>query len=111
MHEYSIAEGIIDAVLEKAAGRKPLKISLAIGAFSSVVEDSLRFYLDLILKDRGVKDVEIAVRPVPAEAACVCGKRYPVNQFTQTCPGCGGYDRKLEDGMECVIESAEVEDA
>jgi hydrogenase nickel insertion protein HypA len=111
LHEFSIAEGIVDAVLEKTAGRKPVKISLIVGAFSSVVEDSLRFYIDLILEDRGLKDVEVAVRPVPAEATCACGNRYPVSRFTQSCPKCGGHDRKLEGGKECIIESAEVEDA
>ena len=111
MHEFSIAEGIVEAVLERSRGRRPVRINLAIGSFSSVVADSLSFYLDLILEDRGFPGVEIAVRPVPAGAACACGNRYPVSRFTQTCPQCGGLDRKLEGGRECIIESAEVEDA
>ena len=111
MHEFFIAEGIADAVIERAHGRKPARINLAIGSFSSVVADSLMFYLELILEDRGLPGVEVTVKTVPAEATCACGNRYPVSRFTEACPQCGGHDRKLEGGRECIIESAEVEDA
>ena len=111
MHEHAFAAEIADSVLERATGRRVTGIKLSIGAFSGVVEDPLRFYLDLILEEKGLKGVEIAVRTVPARCRCACGNEYEILGFTELCPKCGGYDRRIEGGRECVIESAEVEDA
>jgi hydrogenase nickel incorporation protein HypA/HybF len=47
MHELAIAESIVDAVCEKAAGRAVHRVTVRIGRLSAVVPDALRFCFDL----------------------------------------------------------------
>ncbi|MFD0517925.1 hydrogenase maturation nickel metallochaperone HypA/HybF [Paractinoplanes durhamensis] len=47
MHELAIAESIVDAVCERAAGRTVHRVTVRIGALSAVVPDAMRFCFDL----------------------------------------------------------------
>ena len=46
-----------------------------------------------------------------SRVTCVaCGKEYEVDKMTDGCPACGGFDRKIVAGKDCVVESIEVND-
>ena len=105
-----MATGIADTVLEHAKGRKPRKVVLDIGVFSGVLPESLLFYLELIFEERIAGKVEIESRTVAARCACACGNEYQVTRFLDPCPRCGGFDRRITEGKDCVIESVEVDD-
>jgi hydrogenase nickel incorporation protein HypA/HybF len=110
MHEYSVALSIADLVLEHCQSRRLEKINLSIGALSGILFESLEMHLQLILEEKGHKDVALVARYEPATFRCACGKDYEVEHFTQGCPACGGYNRQITGGKDCRVESIEVKD-
>jgi hydrogenase nickel incorporation protein HypA/HybF len=110
MHEYAVADNIAELVLETAKGRRLEKINLAIGALSGVFTESLTMYLILILEEKGHLGVKIATKEIPATFHCDCGKEYTAAKMIDACPSCGGYNRKIVSGKDCIVESIEVND-
>ena len=51
MHELAIAEYIVDAVCERAAGRRVHRVTVRIGELAAVVPDALRFSFELVCED------------------------------------------------------------
>jgi hydrogenase nickel insertion protein HypA len=110
MHEYSVASDIA-AIVKQTAGERPVKkITLAIGLLSGVFSESLLMYLELVLPEMGMENVLIETREVPALFLCSCGTTYPAESMATVCPKCGGYDRSIQSGQDCTVESIEVED-
>ena len=110
MHEYSVAVGIADLVLQHSQGKRLEKVNLEIGAMSGIFYESLEMYLQLVLEDKGQKGVRFSARFIPASFQCACGRNYEAVKMADPCPVCGGFDRKLTGGKDCVVESIEVND-
>lgn len=110
MHEYSVAANIVDMVLEKSQGRRVEKVNLSVGALSGIFTESLTMYLILILEEKGHLGVKIAAQTASAAFKCACGEEYTAKKMTDACPSCGGYNRLIIWGKDCVVESIEVND-
>jgi hydrogenase nickel incorporation protein HypA/HybF len=110
MHEYSVASEIAAIVKQTAKGLPVKKISLSIGVLSGIFSESLLMYLELVLPEMGMTGVAIETKEIPATFVCVCGTEYTAKSMTEVCPQCGGYERSIQSGHDCTIESIEVED-
>jgi hydrogenase nickel incorporation protein HypA/HybF len=110
VHELGVATGIVDLALEHAGGRPLTALNLALGVNAGVFQESLLFYLDLLLEERGMKGVRVEVRDVPLHCVCDCGAGYETFRFMTPCPQCGSFQRTMSGGRDCTVESIEVED-
>ncbi len=110
MHEYSVACEIASLVKQSAQTARVTKIALAVGALSGIFTESLLMYLGMVLPDRGMDNVTVETRDVPAAFICACGTRYPAETFAALCPSCGGLARSIAAGADCTVESIEVDD-
>ncbi len=113
MHEYAITENIIKTVnaeAEKAGAKKITEIKLVIGDLSSVVDESVQMYFDIISKDTLAECAKLVFKRVPAEYRCrQCGNEFVRNSSSFDCPKCGGDSILTDKGKEFYIESIEVE--
>ncbi|HUI94092.1 MAG TPA: hydrogenase maturation nickel metallochaperone HypA [Chitinivibrionales bacterium] len=110
MHEYSVATEIAAIVKQTAQGRSVKKITIVIGTLSGVFSESLLMYLEIVLPDMGMDKVEIETKESAAVFACACGNEYTATNMALACPKCGGYERTIKAGQDCIVESIEVED-
>jgi hydrogenase nickel incorporation protein HypA/HybF len=110
MHEYGVALEIAERAAAAAGGRRLSRIILRIGALSGVCAESLAMYCDLLVREKQSSAVAIDPVHVPARFRCACGVEYSPRRFFDPCPSCGGVDRTVIDGKECVLDSIEVED-
>ncbi len=110
MHEYSVALNVADLVLQHSQGKRIEKVNLSIGDMSGVFYDSLAMYLELVLEEKGHKGVVFDAKFIPATFVCSCGKQYETSKMAEGCPACGGFDRKIIAGKDCLVESIEVND-
>jgi hydrogenase nickel incorporation protein HypA/HybF len=110
MHEYGIAVDIANAVMKAAGGRKIRTIRLQVGALSGIFVESLLLYCDLVMKERTGGAVAVEIENIRAGYRCTCGRVYETGSPLDPCPSCGRYERTAERGLECTIESVEVDD-
>jgi len=112
MHELSVVESMVSVVLkhaEKNRATKVTKINMVLGEVSSVMEEPVRFYFDIISKDTVAQGAELAFKRTPLEARCRdCGEVFKVVEFDFTCPGCKGNETEVISGREFQVESIEI---
>ena len=108
MHELSIAESIVDAVCEKAAGRTVHRVTVRIGALTAVVPDAMRFCFDLACEGTVADGARLEIEHRAGAARCrSCGAEVELADLILLCP-CGSADLAVTAGRELQIVSMEV---
>ncbi len=115
MHELAVTQGILDVALDAArqAGAQRIHaIELVIGDLSSMVDDSIQFYFDILSRDTPAEKATLRFRREPASVTCQeCGGQFEAQPpLTPLCPGCGGVKLRVAGGRELRVESIEVEE-
>jgi hydrogenase nickel incorporation protein HypA/HybF len=114
MHELAVTESILSIAMEaaqKADARRILVIDLVIGELSSIVDDSVQFYFDILSKGTIAEDARLRFNRKQAEAVCWdCDHEFAVSApLLHSCPNCGSARMHITEGKEFSIESIEVE--
>jgi hydrogenase nickel incorporation protein HypA/HybF len=108
MHELAIAESIVDAVCERAAGRKVHRVTVRIGALTAVLPEAMRFCFDLAVEGTVADGAELAIEQPAGAARCRdCGAGITLADLIPLCP-CGSADLDVTAGRELQIVSMEV---
>lgn len=109
MHEYSIALEISKIAEKQAENKNISEISISIGSLSGIFDESLKFYLEQIFKDKYKAPIKIQTEKIDAEFNCECGKKYNIDNMLTPCPFCNKFTRTIVKGNECIIKSITVE--
>ena len=112
MHEYSVAQSILDIALRHADGAKRISnIYLVIGQLSSFVDESVQFYWEMMSKETIAAGSTLHFRRIPAQLHCrSCQKSYGLDGKHAVCPSCGGADVEVIAGDEFFVEAIDIED-
>jgi hydrogenase nickel incorporation protein HypA/HybF len=113
MHELPATQGILASALETAAANgaeRVLAIDVVVGEMSSIVDDSVQFYFDVLSRDTAAEGASLRFRRIPGEAVCLaCDHRYAVRPpLEPACPACAAFMVRVSGGQEFFIESIEV---
>ncbi len=107
MHEFSLAESILDCALElsRCNGGAPVeRIEVEIGALRAVVPDSLKFAFEAAVQGTAAEGATLAWEEVAARVACrSCGTTYEPADIIWTCPSCGAPGGRAVRGDELNI--------
>lgn len=105
--------GVLDAVGEaanKAGATRVIKITLAIGDMTEVIEDSLRFAHEVLSEGTICEGSELVINFITPKSLCLdCGTEFSHDRFHLACPNCGGYSTSLLCGRDMRIENIEVD--
>ena len=115
MHELGITEQLLNLTLEHAArahASRVTRLNLVIGELSSVVDESIQFYWEIMAKDSLAAHAELHFERVPARFCCLdCQAEFALSAFEGQCPKCGGVQVKVVDGDQFRLDSIEIENA
>ncbi len=107
MHELSIAQNIIEAVIAampEHALRRVSAVGIRLGTLSSVDAEALRFGYEALTKDTPLAESELRIETVPTRAVCrKCGHEFGVDDFVFICPRCESSQSDLISGQELEI--------
>jgi hydrogenase nickel incorporation protein HypA/HybF len=113
VHELSITQRILEIAIEhgeKAGARQITDVYLVIGQLSSVVDDSVQFYWDLIGQDTIAVGARLHFQRIPTEFSCLdCGLQYKPDTDSFLCPGCNSQHIKIAAGEEFYLDSIEID--
>ncbi len=112
MHELPVTESILNISIDhakKANATKIAKIHIVIGKLSSIVDDSVQFYWDIISKGSIADNATLQFHRVEAEIECLqCQHHYILENELIPCPKCGSIQIKFLTGEEFYIDSIEI---
>jgi hydrogenase nickel incorporation protein HypA/HybF len=115
MHELSVTESILEIALRHAATARATRITdlyLVIGQLSSIVDDSVQFYWEIISKGTLAEGSHLHFERVPTRLNCLdCDYPYYPEGEDLACPKCRGIRIKIIAGEEFQLEAIEVETA
>lgn len=108
MHELSITQSVVDAVVEKMDGATVTSVRLEIGKLSGVVPDSVRFCFDVICAGTALEGAELDIVETPGSARCRdCESEFQLDDMIRLCP-CGSANVEVLGGQQLRIKSVEV---
>ena len=112
MHEMSLAQNILDIVLNAANQnnvKKVQKITIRAGQLRGIVPEQLRFCFGFVAKDSIAEEADLVVNSLPIRGRCKqCSEEFFVKEFTFKCPQCENEDIEVLQGMELLVENIEV---
>jgi hydrogenase nickel incorporation protein HypA/HybF len=127
MHELAVTESILNIAVEhacKAGASRVTDIYLVIGRLSSIVDDSIQFYWDILSAEPNnealagqadgngllCKGAKLHFQRMPARLACLeCGNEYTLDGDLTPCPKCSSARVKVIGGDEFWVESIAIE--
>lgn len=112
MHELAVTESILDIAskhAKQANASKVTDIHIVIGRLSSIVDDSVQFYWDIISQDTICAEAKLHFERIPAKLACMdCGREYILDSELTGCPSCQSARVKVVSGDEFRLDSIEI---
>jgi len=113
MHEMGIAQQMLEiavaSIPDDIDNPRVEKICVRIGKLAAVVEDSLRFCLEIISENTPLAGAVLIVEEVPVGLLCrECGHEWTVDTPLFRCPACNGGNVKVLSGRELEISTLEL---
>jgi hydrogenase nickel incorporation protein HypA/HybF len=113
MHELAVTQSILEISLrhaQKADAKRVTDINLVIGQFSSIVDDSVQFYWDIIANGTLAEGAILHFDRIPGEMTCgSCGHTFHPSDKAFECPACASGFVRISKGDEFRVESIDVE--
>lgn len=113
MHELSVTESILNIALkhaEQAEAQRVTHLYLVIGRLSSIVDDSVQFYWEIVTAGTLCQGSTLHFERIPAQMLCLnCDHKYTLNTELTPCPSCGSLQVKVISGDQFYLDSIEIE--
>jgi len=113
MHELGVTQNILAIALrhaEEAGATRITRLTLVVGELSSIVDESVQFYWDLIANGTLAEGATLEFRRVPAMLRCNdCQHEFRMDYETFLCPRCGSSRVAVSGGEEFYLESIDVD--
>ncbi len=111
MHELSVTESILEIALRhgrEAGASAVTDVFLVIGELSTIVDESVQFYWDIITEGTPAAGSRLHFQRIPGRLRCrACGHTYSPRQDLP-CPACGSIDIDILAGEEFYLEAIEI---
>lgn len=111
MHELSVTESILEIALRhgrEAGAATVTDLFLVIGELSTIVDESVQFYWDIISEGTPAAGSTLHFRRIPGRLGCrACGHTYSPREDLP-CPMCGSIEIDIQAGEEFYLEAIEI---
>ncbi len=113
MHELSVTESILEIANRHARQANAVRVTdvyLVIGQLSSIVDDSVQFYWEMVAQNTLCQDATLHFERIPARLQCQdCSEIFQLVEMLSPCPKCGSNRLKILSGDEFRVDSIEIE--
>jgi hydrogenase nickel incorporation protein HypA/HybF len=106
LHEFGLAEGIVDAVRRRAGGRPVRLVRLRAGVRHAIDPSSMAQAFAALARGTEAEGATLDLVTVPARLRCgACGRSTPIFDVLARCPACDAEAVNVVGGDELVLES------
>jgi hydrogenase nickel incorporation protein HypA/HybF len=114
MHEFGIAQSLLEIVEKEALsykGAKVKRITVQIGNLTGVMPDALRFAFEALRTGGIAEESSLEIEEIPLRIQChQCGATSILEDPFLICPYCEDIDVEILAGRELQIQNMEIED-
>jgi len=107
MHEFSIAQHIVDIAIQSATENQVdqvASVEVEIGQAAGVVADALEFAWESATKDTMLQQTTLVIKSIPVEIICKnCRTHYNPREIYDICPQCGDVNPEIIKGKELRV--------
>jgi hydrogenase nickel incorporation protein HypA/HybF len=115
MHEFGIANSVLDAARAEASLRPTMKlrkIVIRVGDLAGVDPEALSFCFEALVKETELESVALEIeRRVQRHSCPQCGTEFEVLDYHTACPTCGEPMTKFLSGDELELAYLEMEES
>jgi len=106
LHEFGLAEGVVDAVRRRAGGRPVRLVRLRAGVRHAIDPSSMAQAFAALTQGTEAEGATLDLVTVPARLGCrSCGGSAPTFDVLARCPACDADVVDIVGGDELVLES------
>jgi hydrogenase nickel incorporation protein HypA/HybF len=113
MHEMSVTESLLEITLRhahEANAKCVTDLYLVIGQLSSIIDDSVSFYWDIVAQNTIAEGAKLHFRRIPTQMLCLdCQRSFFPLDGDFACPDCQSTRVKVVAGEEFFLESINIE--
>ncbi len=113
MHELSLAQGLVEQLLQAAEAERAVRIRcivVVIGKYSGVERDAFEFAFPFAAEGTLAAGAELEIEEAPIEVECrQCQALSHPEPTLLLCAACGSNQVTLKSGREFLIRSIELE--
>jgi len=113
MHELAVTESLLEITLRHAQNANALRVDnlyLVIGQLSSIIDDSVQFYWDIVAKDTIAEGARLNFRRIATQMECRdCQQVFTPDDSQFDCPNCGSGQVRILAGEEFYLEAIDVQ--
>ena len=120
MHELSMAQGIIDAVIETAESNNATEVTevtIELGRLAMVNPEQLGFILGVLVENTILEDAKIVFEEIPVEIECNDCSFHGIAILDDKdhyapivkCPECESYSIEILNGKDIVVKNIVIE--
>ncbi|MEO0254633.1 MAG: hydrogenase maturation nickel metallochaperone HypA [candidate division WOR-3 bacterium] len=113
MHEYSLANNLIELLREQKKEKKAkkiLKVELDFGKLSGAEPVLFEEAFEILKKETEFKETELKINLIEPEIKCLkCGKTFNTPYFPFLCPFCENFGGEIIKGDKIFIKSLVIE--
>lgn len=113
MHELAVTQNLLDLAVrhaESVGATRVTTLRLSIGRLSSIVDDSVQFYWDIISAGTLCAGARLEFARQPAALRCLqCDAVYQFDAEPIPCPHCGSERARIVGGEQFQLTSIDVE--
>lgn len=112
MHELPVTESILEITIRHARQANATRVTdlyLVIGQLSSIIDDSIQFYWDIVAKDTIAEGAQLHFRRIPTQFKCLNCEHIYSPEEDYACPECQSAQVKVTAGEEFFLESINID--
>ncbi len=113
VHELSVTESLLNLAVRHAQQAGAVRVTdlyLVIGQLSSILDESVQFYWDMISEGSICEKARLHFERVPAKFRCLdCNEEYQLPGELIACPRCNSEHLKVISGDEFRLDHLEAE--
>jgi hydrogenase nickel incorporation protein HypA/HybF len=114
MHEATVAQSLIDVILQEAEARhaRPVHAKISCGELNKVNDEVLSFAFEAVAQGTRCEGMTLQIEHKPLQAKCrACGNVFAVDFSNARCPSCEDGDFELLPDAPLVLDEIEFERA